>query len=166
MGALGRDVADREADADLADDPVGTVAQRHLRARGQAERAALDFDFRPPAQRFGGIGAHRLAEEVRVGVGQPQPLAVGNHHEEGAGALAYPFRAGLYDVVGVLAGRGVGDRRVGRDRPRDGECPLAVLVGEFLVQQPVHEQEADADHEHDHADLQREDLPREPDPGW
>lgn len=170
---VGEDTGAREADADLADDVAasGTV-DRHLRARRLPERPRAPRHRLATGERLLGAGGHDLAEPLGVGVRQPDPLVVGDHDEEGAGALLDRLGGRLEHAVlqlvargragiGGVGGDGVAHVGVLGDGARDGERRLLRLAPQLLDAEGRDESGADEHRGRDGRELQHEHVGRE-----
>ncbi len=127
-------------------------------------------------QRLRGIGADVLTEFVSVGMGQPDALIVGDHHEQKAGALLDLGGQLLQLPIGQFGGerrarrqrggvvaRDVGADRGGEgDRARDIQRLVLVLGGEAVVAEEGEHPAGDAQRERHHGDLQHQHLGGKP----
>ena len=167
----------RDADTDLADDPIGIRLQhKNFRSHRFAEGAGFLHHHLSAGQRLGRIGADHLAEAFAVGVGKPDALLVGDHDEQRASpllcldgdALELPtvqfvgeLRTGRQRAPGIAGDLGP-HRGLGGDRAGNRKRALTVLGRQPLIADVGEHAKRQTQSQRHHHDLQQQHLSAQP----
>ena len=169
-----------EADRDLADQ-LAVAEDRGLADRLHAEGAVLDAHpvlagAERLARRQVVIGIpDRLADQLRIRVGEPDSLGVGDHDERRRRAAHGRHRHALHgsvraDPAWATCPHCLLQAGLGGEALRDSQGPLLVLLVELPVQVPLHDGKAGGhgdhqDRDHHDDDLGGQALPQQPPEG-
>ena len=159
-------------DADLTDDPGGIQRHhRYFRPNRRSQGSGLFHDLLASRQCGGRVGADRFTQLIGVGVAQPDPAVVGDHHEQHTGGQPdlggdvlqrTALQLGGRRYVPVVGGDVGAHRRSRGQHPGDIERPVAVLVDQPVVIEHRQQKERDAQGEGHDRQLQQQDLRCEP----
>ncbi len=113
-----------------------------------------------------------MAQSLLRGVRQPQPMLIGDHHEQRVAALQHRSSDVLQRPIGELIGEALSRNeralrilgnpcpylRHGRHRSRDRQRPLAVLGGKPPIAHRGEHRERQTQCQKNHGDLQKKHL--------